>query len=509
MENKIDYTYPKEFHDVLIHDKNVVTRFPPENSGFAHLGHVKAMEINFSFAKETGGVCILRFDDTNPSAEKQEFYDSIREDVIWMGYSFISETNTSDYFDVLYNLAVTLISNDNAYVCELSRDDMKRYREENIESPFKSRPIEESLKLFEEMKNGKHPEGSLTLRMKGDINNPNTTLWDIVMYRIIKKDHPKTGNTWQIYPSYDYSHGIVDSLENITHSFCTTEYIVRRDQYYWFLDKLGMRKPYVYEFGRLEVENELLSKRKIKELVANNLVFGWDDPRLLTIKGLRRRGYTPDSLKEFCRHTGITRTEVVLSKMLLESIIREKLNTIAHRKMVVMNPLKLVITNFTEDINCSALDYPFDKNSTTRNVVLTKELYIDSNNFKVVDSKKFYGLAPGKTIRLKYGPFVEFESYDDKELTVYVKFSEPPNPKKIKGILNWVGSDYNEITVRLFDGLNMEEKECYAEKSLSMDNLQVGDKFQFEKYGFYCLDEDSIKKNKPIFNETVKLKSSY
>lgn len=506
MEQTLEYHYPKEFYDV---PGPIITRIPPENNGCIHLGHVKAAEVDFGFAKDSNGVCILRFDDTNPNAEALEFYDSIREDIKWMGYEYIKETNTSDYFDTLYDLAVTLIKQGDAYVCELSGEELKNYRNEQKESPYRNRPVEESLRLFEEMKAGLYDEGKMTLRMKGDIKGNNTTLWDIVMYRIIKKEHVKTKDKWVIYPSYDYSHGIIDSIEKISHSFCTKEYEIRREQYYWFLEKLNMRKPYVYEFGRLEVENGILSKRKIKELVETKQVFGWDDPRLLTIKGLKRRGYIPEALKEFCRNAGITKNEITLGRPLLENILRDKLNNITPRKMTVMNPLKLVITNLDSNIECDALDFPFDKNSTVRKVILTKELYIDGNNFKEIDEKDFYGLAPAKTIRLKYGPFVEFESYDKENKLINVKLTNPTNPKKIKGILNWVGSDYVPILVRQFEGLNMETLECYAESSLNKNNVNVEDKFQFEKYGFYCVDKDTLTSNKPIFNESVKLKSSY
>lgn len=502
----LEYHYPKEFYDI---NGPVVTRFPPENNGFLHLGHVKAMEIDFSFAKENNGVCILRFDDTNPNAECAEFYDAIREDVNWMGYEYIMETNTSDYFDVLYEYAKTLIKQGDAFICELSSEELRRYRHEKIPSPFRDRPIEESLRLFEEMKSGVHHENAMTLRMKGDLDSNNTTLWDIVMYRTIKKPHSKTDDKWVIYPSYDYSHGIIDSIENISHSFCTKEYEIRRDQYYWFIEKLGMRKPYVYEFGRMEVENGTLSKRNIKAMIENKTVTGWDDPRLLTIRGLRRRGYTQEALKDFCRNAGVTKNEVTLTRILLENIIRDKLNQTTPRKLAVFNPLKLIITNHLSNIECDCMDFPFDKNSTTRKVTLTKEFYIDSSSFKEVDEKNFYGLAPGKTIRIKYGPFVEFESFDKENNIVYVKFVEPLNPKKIKGILNWVGSDYNEVTVRSFDLMNMTELICYVEPGINKSTTNVEDKFQFEKYGFYCVDKDSLTENKLIFNETVKLKSSY
>lgn len=452
-----------------------------------------------------------------PNAECGEFYEAIRDDIKWMGYEPIKETNTSDYFDLLYEYAKTLIMQSDAYVCELSSDELRRHRAERIPSPYRDRPIEESLRLFEEMKLGMHDENSMTLRMKGDLDSDNTTLWDIVMYRIIKKPHAKTLDKWVIYPSYDYSHGIIDSVENITHSFCTKEYEIRRDQYYWFLEKLHLPKPYVYEFGRMEVENGTLSKRTIKKMISDNIVSGWDDPRLLTIKGLRRRGYTPEALKEFCRNAGITKNEVMLTRLLLENIIRDHLNLIVPRRMVVFNPLKIIINNFVSDINCECLDWPnklnsnLDADKSTRPNNLTKEFYIDSTNFKEVDEKNFYGLAPGKFVRIKYGPFVKFESYDKNNNIVYVILADPPNPKKVKGILNWVGADYNKIMVRQFETNSFVKSEviCYAEPSLNKTNVNIEDKFQFEKYGYYCVDSDTKCDDMVIFNETVKLKSSY
>lgn len=518
--SNIEFKYPEEFFNNLSNLDNsnnsnrIVTRFPPEPNGYLHLGHVKAMEIDFSFAKENNGICILRFDDTNPSAESEDFYENIREDVKWMEYDYVNETNTSDYFDILYNFAIQLIKQGDAYVCELSQEEIRKSRAEKIESTYKNRPIEESLKLFEEMKNGLHTEGKLTLRMKGDLNNPNSTLWDVVMYRINKNKHSKTNDKWSIYPSYDFSHCIIDSIENVTHSFCTTEYEIRREQYYWFLEKLKLTKPYVYEFAKLEIENDILSKRKIKEMVENNIVKGWDDPRLLTLKGLRRRGYIPYALKEFCRHAGITKSDTSLSKHLLENIIREKLHTVAPRKLIVMNPIKIIINNYknyqiNNSVKCNASNFPFDKNSTTREIMLTREIYIDQDNFKEIDEKDFYGLAPNKFVRLKYGPFIKFESFDHVNKVIYANIEEPPNPKKIKGILNWVASDFNKIIIRQFDGLLMNEYECFGENSLSKNIVKIEDKFQFEKYGFYCVDKDSNKSNYLIFNETVKLKSSY
>jgi glutaminyl-tRNA synthetase len=502
-------SYPKEFYDAII--SKVVTRMPPEPNGHLHLGHVKAMEVDFHFAEENGGECIVRYDDTNPSAEKHEYYDSIRNDIEWLGYEPCFETSTSDYFGLLYDFAILLIKKGDAYVCHLLPDQISEYRKNKMESPYKFRPINESLQLFEEMKNGKYNDGEITLRMKGDLDNPNTTLWDPMMYRVIKNiPHGKTGTIWCIYPTYDYSHGIIDSIEGITHSFCTKEYEVRREQYYWFLDKLNMRKPFVFEFAKLDITNETLSKRKIKEMVETSVVGSWDDPRLLTVSGLRRRGYLPEVLREFCRDTGVTKTEAVFEgRSILESKLRDRLNITSPRKMVVFSPLKLHITNYPETpVYGDAKDFPMLGDSTVRHILITDEVYIDAKEFKEVDEKSFFGLAPNKTILLKYGVYVEYESYDKTNNTVFVKIVPKPEGKKVKGVLNWVNANYTEIFTRQFDGLRCSTQLCYAEESLNPTFLTHLDKFQFEKHGYYCLDYETLD-GKPLFNETVKLKSGY
>jgi glutaminyl-tRNA synthetase len=508
-------SYPKEFYDAIT--SKVITRFPPENSGCLHLGHVKALEVDFGFASERnelkndGSMCILRFDDTNPSAEKQEYYNNIKYDIEWLGYKPCFETSTSDYFGLLYDFAILLIKKGDAYVCQLLPDQILEYRKNKIESPWKFRPIDESLELFEEMKNGKYGNNDMTLRMKGDLDNPNTTLWDFIMYRIIKDiPHGKTANEWCIYPTYDYSHGIIDSIEGITHSFCTKEYEVRREQYYWFLDKLNMRKPFVYEFAKLDITNETMSKRKINEMIKNSIVCTWDDARLLTVSGLRRRGYLPEVLREFCRDTGVTKTEAVFEgRLILESKLRDRLNVTSPRKMVVFSPLKLHITNYPDTpIYADAKDFPMFEDSVLRDILITNDVYIDSKEFKEIDEKSFYGLAPNKTILLKYGAYVEYESYDKMNNTVFVKVVPKPEGKKVKGVLNWVNANYTEIFTRQFDGLRNWTQLCYAEESINVNDVKVLDKFQFEKHGYYCLDPETLD-GKMLFNETVKLKSGY
>ncbi len=503
----VETHYPDEFIDIYKKNGRVLTRFPPEPNGYLHLGHIKAMEIDFGFAKANNGHCIMRFDDTNPTAEKTEFFDKIREDLKWLNYDPVIETYSSDYFKILYLYAIRLIQQDNAYVCELSSENISKYREEKKDSPFRNRPIDESIKLFEEMKLGLHPENSLTLRMKGDMTSHNPSLWDIVMYRIIKKPHPRTGNEWSIYPTYDYSHGIIDSIEGITHSFCTKEFEIRREQYYWFINKLNLREPYVYEFGRLNIENRTLSKRKIKELIELKVVNSWDDPRLLTVQGLKRKGFTPNALRAFCRNVGITKHDAVMNLELLEHIQRTELDLIAPRRMVVIEPQKLRIININDHdlIVCDCPDFPIKKSSTIRRCPLTEIVYIEKSSFRIIDSKDYYGLAPGKTIRLKYGPFLEYVSHDD--ICINVKIVSPEKPKKIKGVLNWVNSEAIPIIIRKFDNLEMNECNSLAEITLSSENIKPYDRFQFERHGYFCYIESTV--NIPIFNLIVSLKSSF
>jgi len=494
-------SYPQEFIDESVLQGRTLTRFPPEPNGHLHLGHVKSMCVNFGFAEHMKGHCIMRFDDTNPSAEKTEYFDSILEDLEWMHCKKALVTYSSDYFRLLFLYAIRLIEQGNAYVCELTGDDVSLHRDSKTESPFKDRPIGENIRLFHEMRDGKHPENSLTLRMKGDLTNPNPNLWDPIMYRIINKPHPRTGTEWCIYPTYDYSHGIIDSLEGITHSFCTKEFEVRREQYYWFIDKLGLRRPYVYEFARLNIDDRTLSKRKLKEMVDTGIVSGWDDPRLLTIKGLKRRGFTPSALTTFCNNIGINKTDSVISFELLEHYQRTEFEPTIPRRMAVLNPLKLIITNMPDEIIvCSLPDFPFLKTSPGRLVSLTKTVYIEQESFRDVDSKDYYGLAPKKTIRLRYGPFLEYVSHDTEN--VFVKIVEPENPKKIKGILNWVSDSAITINVRHFNNLTVTEKKSLAEVSLS--HVKPFDRFQFERHGYYCVDYETN-----VFNEIVSLKSSF
>mgnify|MGYP003385843541 CR=1 FL=1 len=529
--------------------ETVVTRFPPEPNGYLHIGHVKAMNVDFGLAKDAkeymnkDSACIMRFDDTNPLSEKEEYTNSILQNLEWLGNVPSKVTYTSDYFHTLYDLAVTLITSGNAYVCELSGDDISKYRKDKIESPYKNRPVEESLKLFEGMKNGQFENNKMTLRMKGDLSNPNSCMWDLIFYRIIHSPHHRTRDEWCIYPSYDFAHCIVDSLEGITHSLCTIEFEMRRESYYWLLDKLNLHKPLVYEFGRLNITNNVLSKRVLKSLVESKLVRGWDDPRLLTINGLKRRGYEPSVLVNFCKQTGLTKINATVEMEKLEFFMREYLDPIVPRRFVIKNPVKVTfVEDIEEDMNCTLYDFPMymkkimegDESvpsfaKSTREMKVTQSIFIDRSDFKTVDENKYFGLAPGKYVRLKYSGFIKCIGYSEKDNDVseiMVKFEAPPNPKKVKGVLSWVNSDAVQVELRLYGRLFNKEYDgdiplnelvnenslqivnALGEPSLSPSVLTCGDRFQFERVGYFCVDPDSTKE-KTVFNSIVDQKSSY
>ncbi|KAJ6794146.1 glutamine--tRNA ligase [Iris pallida] len=385
----------------------VFTRFPPEPNGYLHIGHAKAMFINFGLAKERGGSCYLRFDDTNPEAEKKEYIEHIQEIVRWMGWQPHKVTYSSDYFQDLYDLAVELIRNDRAYVDHQSPEEVKEYRENKMNSPWRDRPVEESLRLFEEMRRGMIDEGKATLRLKQDMQSDNKNMYDLIAYRIKFTPHPHAGDKWCIYPSYDYTHCIVDSIENITHSLCTLEFEIRRPSYYWLLEVLGLYHPYVWEYSRLNISNTVMSKRKLNRLVTEKWVDGWDDPRLMTLAGLRRRGVSSTSINAFIRGIGITRSDNSMIRVdRFEYHIREELNKTASRTMVVLNPLKVVITNLDSssamDLDAKMWpDAPADDVSSFYKIPFTNVVYIERTDFRLKDSKDFYGLAPGKSVLLR------------------------------------------------------------------------------------------------------------
>ncbi|KAH7841686.1 hypothetical protein Vadar_033051 [Vaccinium darrowii] len=519
----------------------VFTRFPPEPNGYLHIGHAKAMFVDFGLAKERGGCCYLRYDDTNPEAEKKEYIDHIEEIVSWMGWEPFKITYTSDYFQDLYELAVELIRRGHAYVDHQTPDEIKEYREKKMNSPWRDRPIAESLELFDEMKRGMIEEGKATLRMKQDMQSDNFNMYDLIAYRIKFTAHPHAGDKWCIYPSYDYAHCIVDSLENITHSLCTLEFETRRASYYWLLDALGLYQPYVWEYSRLNVTNTVMSKRKLNRLVTQNWVDGWDDPRLMTLAGLRRRGVTPKSINDFVRGIGITRSDCSVIRLdRLEYHIREELNKIAPRTMVVLRPLKVVITNLEAGslMDLDAKKWPdaqLEDPSSFYKVPFSKIVYIDQSDFRMQDSKDYYGLAPGKSVLLRYAFPIKCTDVilgDDKETILEVRAEYDPSKRtKPKGVLHWVaepspGVDPLKVEVRLFDRLFLSENPAELDDWLSdlnpeskvvipgayavsyLKNTAVGDRFQFERLGYFVVDKDSTPE-KLVFNRTVTLRDSY
>ncbi|KAL4336134.1 hypothetical protein GQ457_07G016970 [Hibiscus cannabinus] len=519
----------------------VFTRFPPEPNGYLHIGHAKAMFVDFGLAKERGGCCYLRYDDTNPEAEKKEYITHIEEIVQWMGWEPFKITYTSNYFQDLYELAVELIRRGHAYVDHQTPEEIKEYREKKMNSPWRDRPIAESLKLFDDMKRGLIEEGKATLRMKQDMQSDNFNMYDLIAYRIKFTPHPHAGDKWCIYPSYDYAHCIVDSLENITHSLCTLEFETRRASYYWLLHVLDLYQPYVWEYSRLNVTNTVMSKRKLNYIVTNKYVDGWDDPRLMTLAGLRRRGVTSTAINSFVRGIGITRSDCSMIRVdRLEYHIREELNKTAPRVLVVLHPLKVVITNLESGsvLDLDAKKWPdaqADDTSAFYKVPFSNVVYIERSDFRMKDSKDYYGLAPGKSALLRYAFPIKCTDVilaDDKETLLEIRAEYDPSKKsKPKGVLHWVaepspGSDPLKVEVRLFDKLFNSENPAELDDWLadlnpnskvvvpaayavpSLRNAAIGDTFQFERLGYFAVDKDSTAE-KLVFNRTVTLKDAY
>ncbi|XP_073035799.1 glutamine--tRNA ligase, cytoplasmic-like [Primulina eburnea] len=516
------------------------TRFPPEPNGYLHIGHAKAMFVDFGLAKERGGCCYLRYDDTNPEAEKKEYIDHIEEIVGWMGWEPSKITYTSDYFQELYELAVELIRRGHAYVDHQTPDMIKEYREKKMNSPWRDRPIEESLKLFDNMKRGMIEEGKATLRMKQDMQSDNFNMYDLIAYRIKFTPHPHAGDKWCIYPSYDYAHCIVDSIENITHSLCTLEFETRRASYYWLLDALSLYQPYVWEYSRLNITNTVMSKRKLNRLVTEKWVDGWDDPRLMTLAGLRRRGVTATSINSFVRGIGITRSDCSMIRLdRLEYHVREELNKTVPRAMVVLNPLKVVITNMEASVfELDAKkwpDAPEDDLSSFYKIPFSSVVYIEHSDFRMTDSKDYYGLAPGKSVLLRYAfpiKCTEVIIGDDNTtvLEVHAEY-DPAKKSKPKGVLHWVsesspGVDPLTVEVRLFEKLFSSENPAELENWLddlnprskvvisdayavsSLKDAVIGDRYQFERLGYFAVDKDSSPE-KLVFNRIVTLRDNY
>jgi len=514
----------------------VVTRFPPEPNGYLHIGHAKAMFVDFGMAAHYGGVCYLRFDDTNPEAEKQEYIDHIKDIVSWMGWTPWKITYSSDYFQELHDYALQLIKSGNAYVCHQTKDEIEASREKREASPWRERPIEESLALFDQMRQGRVDEGKATLRMKMDHKNENFNMFDLIAYRIKFTEHPHAGNKWCIYPSYDYTHCIVDALENISHSLCTLEFESRRASYYWLLEVLGTYKPLVWEYSRLNITNTVMSKRKLNQLVTANYVNGWDDPRLLTLSGLRRRGATAKAINAFCREIGITRNENVIPMHKLEHHIRMDLDISSPRILAVLRPLRIVVANLPED-HCEEFDakvFP-GRTEQTYKVPFTRVCYIESTDFKEVDEKDFFGLAPGKSIMLRYAYPVTYKSHSKDasgritEVVVDADLS-PAGKKPPKGVMNWVaqpkpGQEPLRFEARVYDYLFTHDDPAAIEDwlaDLAPESLQIiqgcygspqlaatkpGDQYQFERLGYFCVDPDS-RPGQLVVNRTVTLKES-
>lgn len=526
----------------------VHTRFPPEPNGYLHIGHAKSICLNFGVAKEFSGLCNLRFDDTNPSKEDVEYVDSIIEDVKWLGFDWDDRMfYASDYFDKLYGFAVQLIQKGKAYVCDLTPQEVRQYRgtltEPGKNSPYRDRTIEENMDLFEKMKAGEFPDGSRTLRAKIDMASPNLNMRDPVIYRILRATHHRTGDKWCIYPMYDFAHGFSDSIEGITHSICTLEFEAHRPLYDWFLDELEVYHPQQVEFARLNLNYTVMSKRKLLQLVEEGFVSGWDDPRMPTISGLRRRGYTPESIRNFSEKVGVAKRDNTIDVALLEHSIREDLNKRAMRVMAVLNPLKVIIDNYPDGQveELDATNNPEDASMGTRKVPFSKVLYIEQDDFREDPPKKFFRLFPGNEVRLRYAYIIKCNEVIKDEKTGKIKelhCSYYPETKsgsdqsgrKVKGTIHWVSAEHAiQAEVRLYDRLfsvedpTVEKADTDWKSYLNPDSLQVlstcllepgladatpGSKYQFERQGYFCVDKDSTR-GKLIFNRTVALRDSW
>lgn len=532
-------------------EPRVHTRFPPEPNGYLHIGHAKSICLNFGLAKKYDGKCNLRFDDTNPVKEDVEYVDSIKEDIKWLGFDWAEEHYASDYFEQLYDWAVELIKKGLAYVDDQTQEEIRIGRgtvtQPGVNSPYRDRSVEENLRLFAEMREGKYKDGEKVLRAKIDMAHPNMLLRDPLMYRIIHTEHHRTGNKWCIYPMYDYAHGESDSIEKITHSICTLEFDVHRPLYDWFIEKLGIYPSRQYEFARLNITNTVMSKRKLLQLVKEGHVTGWDDPRMPTISGLRRRGYTPESIRMFAEKVGVAKRDNVIDLGLLEWCVREDLNKTAQRRMAVLNPLKVVITNYpegqTEYLEC--VNNPEDPEAGTRRVPFSRELYIERDDFMEEPPKKFFRLRPGGEVRLRYGYLVKCDEVvkdPDTGEVIELRCTYDPlslgggssDGRKVKGIIHWVSAEHAvPADVMLFDRLFAVENPDEAPEggsfldNLNPDSLKVvraqcepslgeampGEKFQFERLGYFCADTGSAAEGKdtcvPVFNRTVGLKDSW
>ena len=532
----------------------VATRFPPEPNGYLHIGHAKSICLNFGVAEQYNGTCNLRYDDTNPAKEEEEYVKSIEEDVRWLGYTPAQTLWASDYFDTMYEYAVELIRKGLAFVCDLTAEQVSQYRgtltSPGRESPYRNRPVEENLDLLDRMRKGEFPDGSKTLRAKIDMASKNLNLRDPVMYRILHESHHNTGDKWCIYPMYDWAHGFEDSLEKITHSICTLEFENHRPLYDWFIDAVNQRRPQdkkiwhpqQIEFARLNLTYTMLSKRKLLQLVQEKSVRGWDDPRMPTISGFRRKGYTPESIRAFCKHIGVNKFNNTVEVQVLENFLREDLNKRAARRMAVLRPLKVVITNYpegqTEELD--AINNPEDESAGTRKVPFSRTLYIEQDDFRETPPPKYFRLAPGAEVRLRYAYFVKCTdvvkdaagnvtevrcTYDPA-----TRGGDSPDGRKVKGTIHWVSAEHAiDAEVRLYDhlfskadpddypegadwkvNLNPKSEDVLSACKLkpALKGAAVGEKYQFERVGYFSVDKDSAP-GRLVFNRAVSLKDTW
>jgi len=527
----------------------VHTRFPPEPNGYLHIGHAKSICLNFGLAEEYKGLCNLRFDDTNPETEEMEYVESIKNDVRWLGFDWEDRLyHASDYFEQLYEYAVQLVKKGKAYVCDLSMDQIREYRgtltEPGKESPYRNRPIEENLDLLERMKAGEFEEGARVLRAKIDMAHPNVLMRDPTLYRIRKKKHYRRGDEWCIYPTYDFTHCLSDSIEGITHSVCTLEFENNRPLYDWILDELEVHHPQQIEFARLNLSHTIMSKRRLLELVEESQVSGWDDPRMPTLSGLRRRGYTPESIRNFCDEIGVAKANSIVDIVMLENSIREELNKTAPRVMAVLRPLKVVIVNYPEDKveELEAINNPEDPSMGTRKVPFSRVLYIEQDDFREEPPKKFYRLAPGREVRLRYAYFVKCVDVikDEKSGEIVelhctydpaTRGGDAPDGRKVKSTMHWVSAKQAvEAEVRLYDYLFTKRDASEVEEgkdfksNLNPNSLEVlascllepslkeakpGNRYQFERLGYFCVDPVDSTPEKLVFNRTVMLRDPW
>ncbi len=558
MEENLSLNFLEEIIEQGLNEgtyKSILTRFPPEPNGYLHIGHAKSICLNFGLAKKYGGKTNLRFDDTNPVKEDTEYVDSIQQDIRWLGFEWAGVHYASDYFEQLYEWAVVLIKKGLAYVDDQTQEEIRLGRgtvtEPGKNSPWRDRSIEENLDLFERMRNGEFADGEKVLRAKIDMAHPNMQLRDPIMYRILHANHHRTGDKWCIYPMYDYAHGQSDSIEHITHSICTLEFDIHRPLYDWFIEQLGIFPSHQYEFARLNINYTVMSKRKLLQLVKENYVSGWDDPRMPTICGFRRRGYTPESIRNFCEDIGVAKRDNIIDYVRLENSLRDHLNKVAPRRMAVLNPVKLVIDNYPEGQTemLSAINNPENEADGTRQVPFSRELYIEREDFMEEAPKKYFRLSLGREVRLRYAYFVTAQSVEkDAEGNITcihctydpaTRGGDAPDGRKVKGTLHWVSAQHAiDAEVRMFDRLFATEapdeapegktfldnlnpnslqvlQGCKLEPALAEAHMVVNEKgieepmrYQFERMGYFCTDRDGTPEH-PVFNRSCSLKDTW